>query len=149
MLSTRLACARVGVIAFAPRLTLKTAATATNSKTHREMSSNPSQTSSKPVNISNQSNSATYHFSPSVDAGFRRRPGGSGSFGAGPSSRNSNTPRNNQSKKNQHRRQARPRLLDDDEYSEAVGVWEAYKPLGTCVDDLTGNIYTGRHEINH
>lgn len=86
----------------------------------KEMSSNPGQASSKPVNIPNQSVSATHHSAPSVDTGGQRRPGGSGSFGAGLSSRNSNSPRNNQSRKNQHRRQPRSRLLDDDEYSELV-----------------------------
>ncbi|ODM23656.1 hypothetical protein SI65_01245 [Aspergillus cristatus] len=84
------------------------------------MSNSGQASSSKPLNIPNQSTSATYHHpSSSVDAGYQRRPGGSGSFGAGLSSRNSNNPRNNQSRKNQHRRQ-RPRLLDDDEYSEAA-----------------------------
>ena len=87
------------------------------------MSSNsaPIPTSSKPVNISNQSASQAFH-SAAVDSGSHRRPGGSGSFGAGWSSRNTSSPRNNQSRKGQHKRQRRPRLLDDEEYSESVGV---------------------------
>ncbi|KAJ5090341.1 hypothetical protein N7532_009025 [Penicillium argentinense] len=87
------------------------------------MSSNAGQspTPSKAVNISNTSgSSATFHPSASSDSGSQRRPGGPGSFGAGLSSRGSASPRNNQSKKNQHKRQKKPRALDDDEYSESA-----------------------------
>ncbi|KAL4898325.1 hypothetical protein BDV59DRAFT_166654 [Aspergillus ambiguus] len=86
------------------------------------MSSNSGQipSSSKAVNIPNQSSSATFHSAPSVDSGSQRRAGGSGSFGAGLVSRNSGSPRNNQSRKSQHKQQRRPRLLDDDEYNEAA-----------------------------
>lgn len=87
------------------------------------MSSNPGQTStpSKAVNISNTpTGPATYHGSNSTDTGSQRRVGGSGSFGTGLSSRSSGTPRNNQAKKSQHKRQKKPGLLDDDEYSEAA-----------------------------
>lgn len=86
------------------------------------MSSNPGQipSSSKAVNIPNQSASATFHSAPSVDSGSQRRAGGSGSFGAGLASRNTSSPRNNQSRKSQHKRQRRPRVLDDDEYNEAA-----------------------------
>ncbi|RAL04960.1 RING-type E3 ubiquitin transferase MAG2 [Aspergillus ibericus CBS 121593] len=91
------------------------------------MSGNPSQvptTSMKAVNIPSQPVSATFTSS-SFDSGSprsQRRPGGSGSFGAGLTSqaRNSGSPRNNQALKSQHRRQRRPRLLDDDDYSESA-----------------------------
>ncbi|KAE8331264.1 hypothetical protein BDV39DRAFT_6509 [Aspergillus sergii] len=86
------------------------------------MSSNSGQTPtpSKAVNIPNQSGSTTYHSPSSIDSGSQRRAGGSGSFGAGLTSRNTNTPRSNQSRKSQHKRQRRPRLLDDEEYSESA-----------------------------
>ncbi|KNG87718.1 putative RING finger domain protein (Rnf10) [Aspergillus nomiae NRRL 13137] len=86
------------------------------------MSSNPSQNStpSKAINIPNQSGSTTYNSVSSIDIGSQRRAGGSGSFGAGLTSRNTNTPRNNQSRKSQHKRQRRPGLLDDEEYSESA-----------------------------
>ncbi|KAF9893558.1 hypothetical protein FE257_010870 [Aspergillus nanangensis] len=86
------------------------------------MSSNSNQipTSSKAVNISAQPTSSAFHSTPSVESGSQRRAGGSGSFGAGLASRNSNVPRNNQSRKNLHKRQRRPGLLDDDEYNESA-----------------------------
>ncbi|KAL4796089.1 hypothetical protein BDV19DRAFT_142342 [Aspergillus venezuelensis] len=78
------------------------------------MSSNSGQTptSSKAVNIPNKSSPSTFHSAPAIDSGTRR--GGSGSFGAGLASRSSSSPRNNQALKSQHKRQRRPRLLDDD-----------------------------------
>ncbi|KAL4784584.1 hypothetical protein BJX76DRAFT_326982 [Aspergillus varians] len=78
------------------------------------MSSNSGQTptSSKAVNIPNKSTSSAFH-PPAVDSGARRV-GGSGSVGAGLASRNSSAARNNQALKSQHKRQRRPRLLDDD-----------------------------------
>jgi hypothetical protein len=85
------------------------------------MSSNSGQIpgSSKAINIPNQSASPAFHSA--VDSGSQRRPGGSGSFGAGLTSRNTSSPRNNQSRKSQHKRQRRTRLLDDEEYNESVG----------------------------
>ncbi|KAL4918927.1 hypothetical protein BDW62DRAFT_180110 [Aspergillus aurantiobrunneus] len=79
------------------------------------MSSNAGQTptSSKAVNIPNKSSSSAFHSAPAIDSGARRV-GGSGSFGAGLASRSSSSPRNNQALKSQHKRQRRPRLLDDD-----------------------------------
>ncbi|KAJ5105202.1 hypothetical protein NUU61_002549 [Penicillium alfredii] len=75
---------------------------------------------SKAVNVSNTSaSSATFHSTPPVDSSSQRRVGASGSFGAGLSSRSSPTARNNQARKSQHKRQRKPRLLDDDEYSES------------------------------
>lgn len=88
------------------------------------MSSNAGQNQapSKAVNISNTSAaSTTPHLTVPTDGGIQRRVGGSGSFGAGLSSRNLATARNNQGRKGQHKRQRKPRLLDDDEYSESVG----------------------------
>ncbi|CAK39735.1 uncharacterized protein An07g09700 [Aspergillus niger] len=90
------------------------------------MSGNPSQiptTSMKAVNIPSQPASATLTPS-SFDSGSprsQRRPGGSGSFGAGLTSqaRNSGSPRHNQALRSQHKRQRRPRLLDDEDYSES------------------------------
>ncbi|KAE8378692.1 hypothetical protein BDV26DRAFT_261009 [Aspergillus bertholletiae] len=86
------------------------------------MSSNSGQNStpSKVVNIPNQPGSSTYHSVSSFDSGSQRRAGSSGSFGASLTSRNTNTPRNNQSRRSQHKRQRRPRLLDDEEYSESA-----------------------------
>lgn len=87
------------------------------------MSSNAGQapTPSKAVNIPNPpAGPAAYHSPTANDSGSQRRAGGSGSFGAGLSSRNSGTPRNNQSRKNQHKRQKKPGLLDDDDYSESA-----------------------------
>ncbi|KAE8365478.1 hypothetical protein BDV27DRAFT_126802 [Aspergillus caelatus] len=86
------------------------------------MSSNSGQSPipSKAVNIPNQSGSTTYHSASTFDSGSQRRAGGSGSFGAGLTSRNTNTPRSSQSRKSQHKRQRRPRLLDDEEYSESA-----------------------------
>ncbi|RAH55500.1 RING finger domain protein [Aspergillus piperis CBS 112811] len=91
------------------------------------MSGNPSQiptTSMKAVNIPSQPASATFTPS-SFDSGSprsQRRPGGSGSFGAGLTSqaRNSGSPRHNQALRSQHKRQRRPRLLDDEDYSESA-----------------------------
>ncbi|KAL4905360.1 hypothetical protein BDW74DRAFT_15796 [Aspergillus multicolor] len=79
------------------------------------MSSNSGQTptTSKAVNIPNKSSASTFHSAPAVDTG-NRRVGGSGSFGAGLASRSSGSARNNQALKSQHKRQRRPRLLDDD-----------------------------------
>lgn len=88
------------------------------------MSSNAAQNStpSKAVNISNTSPApATFHSTAPTDSGSQRRAGGSGSFGAGLSSRSFTTARNSQGRKNQHKRQRKPRLLDDDEYNESVG----------------------------
>ncbi|KAJ5169029.1 uncharacterized protein N7482_004623 [Penicillium canariense] len=87
------------------------------------MSSNAGQNpaSSKAINISNTSAApATFHSAAPTDNGSQRRVGGSGSFGAGLSSRSSATARSNQARKNQHKRQRKPRLLDDDEYSESA-----------------------------
>ncbi|KAB8228739.1 RING-type E3 ubiquitin transferase MAG2 [Aspergillus alliaceus] len=85
------------------------------------MSSNSGQipTPSKAVNIPNQSVSTTYYSTSSFDNGSQRRAGGSGSFGAGLTSRTTSAPRNNQTRKSQHKRQRRPRL-DDEEYTEAA-----------------------------
>lgn len=89
-----------------------------------EMSSNAGQNPppSKAINTSNTpAASPTFYATAPADTNAQRRAGGSGSFGTGLSSRNSPTPRNTQSRKNQPKRQKKPRLLDDDEYSESVG----------------------------
>lgn len=88
-------------------------------------------TSSKAANITNSSSSSTLHpTSSSVDGGYQRRPGGSGSFGSGLTTRNSPSARNNQSRKNQHKRQKRPRLLDDDDYLESAAMRSANSRKG-------------------
>lgn len=86
------------------------------------MSSNPGlvPNSTKIVTPSQSVSSTAFYSTPSVDSGSQRRTGGSGSFGAGLAARNSSSPRNNQAFKSHHKRQRRPRLLDDDEYSETV-----------------------------
>ncbi|KAJ5928084.1 hypothetical protein N7466_007040 [Penicillium verhagenii] len=86
------------------------------------MSSNAGQNpSSKANNISNSPAAPpAFHSTASGDTNTQRRVGGSGNFGAGSSSRNSPTPRNAQGRKNQHKHQKKPRLLDDDEYSESA-----------------------------
>lgn len=115
------------------------------------MSSNSGQaSSSKSVNISNQSPSAAHHSAPSVDSGgYQRRPGGSGSFGAGFTSRNSSGARNNQSRKNQHKNQRRPRVLDDGDYSESVGIPPHPLVSNALNSGVTNNIYIGHHEVDH
>ncbi|KAI9376677.1 hypothetical protein BJX61DRAFT_488777 [Aspergillus egyptiacus] len=85
------------------------------------MSSNAGQTppSSKAVNVPVKTSPSTFHSATATNSGTRRV-GGSGSFGAGLSSRNSVSPRNNQALKSQHKRQRRPRLLDDDISDSAI-----------------------------
>lgn len=146
-----------GVIAvvFCPSITLDGSNTAIlylyQLEACEAMSSNSGQaSSSKSVNISNQSTSAAHHSAPSVDSGgYQRRPGGSGSFGAGSTSRNSGGARNNQSRKHQHKNQRRPRVLDDDDYSESVGIPPHPFVSTTLNYGLTNNIYIGHHEVDH
>lgn len=85
--------------------------------------SSSSGPSSKGLNAPVSAAPATFHStSPANDSGYQRRPGGSGSFGAGLTSRTAPSARKNQSRKSQHKRQRPPRLLDDDEYCETVRV---------------------------
>ncbi|KAL5333849.1 hypothetical protein BJX70DRAFT_379962 [Aspergillus crustosus] len=83
------------------------------SKQAMSSNSNQTPTSSKAVNIPNKPSSTAFHSAPAAYAGTRRV-GGSGSFGAGLASRNASFARNNQALKSHHKRQRRPRLLDDD-----------------------------------
>ncbi|KAL1967297.1 hypothetical protein VTN77DRAFT_3343 [Rasamsonia byssochlamydoides] len=78
--------------------------------------------SSKTANTSNLSSSpASFQAAPApVEGGSQRRPGGSGSFGAGSTSRQVSSPRNNQARKNQHKRHRRPALANEDVYTESV-----------------------------
>lgn len=56
-----------------------------------------------------------------IDTQGQRRSGGSGSFGAGSTSRaSSSTARNNQPIRKQHKNQRRPRLVDEDTFVESV-----------------------------
>lgn len=85
----------------------------------RDMSSVAGQGlgSSKAANSSNLSSSpAPFQSAPaSADSGSQRRPGGSGSFGAGSTSRQVSSAKNNQPRKNQHKRHRRPALVNEDE----------------------------------
>ena len=111
------------------------------------MSSNAGQNlpPSKAVNIPNTVSSTPFHSTAPVDNSSQKRVGGPGSSRPGMSSKSSATPRNNQARKNQHNRQRKPRLLDDDEYNESVGS-QVYL-LQSCL--LTLDFYLGRHEIHH
>ncbi|KAJ5661704.1 uncharacterized protein N7477_009320 [Penicillium maclennaniae] len=102
------------------------------------MSSNAGQNQapSKAVNISNTSATSTFHSTPPIDSGPQKRTGGSGSFGSGSSSRNSPTARNSQGRKNQHKNQRKPRLLNDDEYNESVGAPASARKRRSSADPL-------------
>ncbi|KAJ6171470.1 hypothetical protein N7470_000537 [Penicillium chermesinum] len=87
------------------------------------MSSNAGQNSpsTKAISIPNTaSTSAAFHSAAAAETNSQRRAGGSGSFGAGYSTRNSPTARNTPSRKNQPKRQKKARLVDDEEYNESV-----------------------------
>lgn len=103
------------------------------------MSSNvgQNQAPSKAINISNTSAASTFHSPASTDSGSQRRAGGSGSFGAGSSSRNSPTARNTQGRKSQHQHQRKPRLLDDEEYNESVGAPALAPKVSSPADSIT------------
>ncbi|OKL59267.1 hypothetical protein UA08_05885 [Talaromyces atroroseus] len=60
---------------------------------------------------------ATTH---STEGGLQRRFGGNGSFGAGSTTRNIASARNNQSRKGQHKKHHRPALVNEDAYSESA-----------------------------
>ena len=63
-----------------------------------------------------------------TDNNLQRRSGGTGSFGAGSTSRVSPAAaRNSQSSKKQHKNQRRPRLADEDAAAESVS--HGYQPL--------------------
>jgi hypothetical protein len=56
-------------------------------------------------------------------------------LGTGLSSKNLGAARNDQARKSQHKRQRKPRLLDDDEYSESVGSLRMlFEPEGFPID---------------
>ncbi|KAL8654463.1 MAG: hypothetical protein Q9210_001498 [Variospora velana] len=87
---------------------------------------NPPLSSSTPKNASVQTHIPS-PFQPqaspsfSTEAHTQRRSGGSGSFGAGASSRASSaTAKNNQSLRKQHKSQRRPRLADEDADAESA-----------------------------
>ena len=108
-----------------------------------EMSSNAGQSTaaSKAVNTSNTSGApATFHSTAPTDNNFPRRAGGPGSLGTGISSKNLSAARNNQARKSQHKRQRKPRLLDDDEYSESVGgLRMLFEPEGVLIDTFSND----------
>ena len=66
----------------------------------------------------------------------QRRGGGSGAFGAGPTSRTTPfAPRNNQSFRKQHKGQRRPRFADEDAVAESVGLSvDLLKHIATSVE---------------
>ena len=73
----------------------------------------------------------------------QRRSGGSGSFGAGSTSRSSpSTPRNNQSLRKKHKGQRLPRLADEDAFAESVCICRPSAADGWVRSRLT--IRTGR-----
>ncbi|KAI2788433.1 hypothetical protein POX_e06449 [Penicillium oxalicum] len=79
------------------------------------------QAASKAVNTSNTSTpSSSFHSLISAEHSAQRRSGGSAALGTNSSSKALGTARNNQARKGQHKRQRKPRLLDDDEFSEAA-----------------------------
>ncbi|OJJ44148.1 hypothetical protein ASPZODRAFT_135631 [Penicilliopsis zonata CBS 506.65] len=93
----------------------------------RAMSSNPGpgQSSSKAAKSLNPAPGAlasSYTNASAGEGGYQRRPGGSGSFGAGFAARNAAAARSSQVRKGQHKRQRRPRLLDDEEYNETAAM---------------------------
>ncbi|KAJ5477023.1 hypothetical protein N7539_007167 [Penicillium diatomitis] len=81
----------------------------------------PSQTASKAVNTPNTSTpSSSFHSTGSTEHSGHRRSGAPAAFGSNSSSKALGTARNNQARKGQHKRQRKPRLLDDDEFSESA-----------------------------
>ncbi|EGE81413.2 RING finger domain-containing protein, variant [Blastomyces dermatitidis ER-3] len=87
------------------------------------MSSGPGQSSapSKAVNISSQpSTSLQVASNPGIDTASQRRV--SAGLGAGSSSKSLSSPRNHQSRRNQHKRHRRPRLDDEDVVAESAAM---------------------------
>lgn len=82
-----------------------------------------SSPSLKSAHVTSQSTAPAYFqagSARSADSGFRRRVGGSGSVGAGSSSRHNPTARNSQPLRKQHKAQRRARLADEDMLAESV-----------------------------
>lgn len=94
----------------------------------REMSSGSGlpPSSSKVVSSTNQSISPHSQTGPSsfvTESGSQRRTGGSGSFGAGSTSRDAASPRNSQGlRKQSQKSQRRARLADEDAIAESVSI---------------------------
>ncbi|PGH15498.1 hypothetical protein AJ80_05515 [Polytolypa hystricis UAMH7299] len=86
------------------------------------MSSSSAQPTALPKAANNQA--ATPSYTPAatggLDSSASRR--ASASLGSGSSARNISTARNNQARKNQHKRHRRPRLDDEDVFAEAAAV---------------------------
>jgi hypothetical protein len=90
------------------------------------------------------------------DSVSHRRGGGSGSFGAGSTSKQSSAARNNQSQRKQHKPSKRSRFADEDAMAESVRIY----PLGVKTNILTisecrqvyqqpkgANLYHASHEL--
>ncbi|EGC48100.1 RING finger domain-containing protein [Histoplasma capsulatum var. duboisii H88] len=87
------------------------------------MSSGPGQSSvpSKAINIPSQpSQSFQVASNPGIETASQRRT--SAFLGAGSSSKNLSSPRNHQTRKNQHKRHRRPRLDDEDVFAESAAM---------------------------
>lgn len=107
--------------------------------------------SSKAIaNTSNLSSSlASFQAAPSpTDGGAQRRPGGTGSFGAGSISRNSASARNNQGRKNKHKKHTRPSLVNEDAEAESVSGILQYYLLKILLAHLR-LMFPGHNEVNH
>jgi hypothetical protein len=84
-----------------------------------------SSSSSKHINATSQAPSSAFFSTGTAntfEGGSQRRAGGSGSFGAGSSSRHNPTARNNQPLRKQHKAQRRARLADEDAIAESVSL---------------------------
>ncbi|KAL9110928.1 MAG: hypothetical protein Q9227_004543 [Pyrenula ochraceoflavens] len=87
--------------------------------------SGPLSSSSKSISATTSSISSAYgQQAPQggFDTGSQRRPGGSGSFGAGSATRYSPSPRNHQPQKKQNKAQRRAKLADEDAIAESAAM---------------------------
>jgi hypothetical protein len=107
-------------------------------------------------NSSNPPVASPQSASVAVDSGSQRRPGGSGSFGAGATSRSAPSARNNQPRKNQHRRQRRPGLGQEDVPEESVSgpPSRIARSMGRRKGEvwaliILGGMCLGRHEVDN
>ena len=121
----------------------------------REMSSSTATSSSslKTANAHSQSTSpAQFQAGPTntIDGGVQRRTGGSGSFGAGSSSRYNPTARNNQPLRKQQKAQRRAQLADEDAIAESVSYILSCQFASSSLGPLHQLLMTsvGRHEVH-
>lgn len=112
-----------------------------------------SSPSVKTSNAPSQSTSPAYSHpgaaNTSIPGGVQRRTGGSGSFGAGSTSRHSPTARNSQPLRKQHKAQRRARLADEDAIAESVSLSFSlctFHPAFRWVP--CSSLSKGRHEVH-